>query len=236
MTAIALIPARSGSKRIKNKNIKLFHGKPIIEWIINTALKSELFSKVIVSTDSQEIADLCISLGAEIPFFRPKRLSGDNIVLTDVVKHAIDFLEKDKIGFDSLTLLYPTAPFTLPKNILHSLEAIQNCDFSASVSSYQHPIDRALKISQKTNLLQMRNKKNYFERSQDLQEFFYDAGQFITGKKNAWKTKIPFVNSRTSGIIIPRYLTQDIDSEEDWQEAEIKFSILIEKGFLTPHL
>ena len=232
MSTIAIIPARAGSKRIKKKNVRLFHGKPIIEWVIDAALRSKLFKKVIVSTDSEEIANLSNSVGAEVPFIRPQELSGDDIGLIDVVNHAICEIEKEKTNFDIVTMLYPTAPFVSSTSISKSLEAIQHYDFSVSVCAFSHPIGRALRFSDKNQLLEMISKKNYTSRSQDLEQFYHDSGQFVSGTKEAWKTKIPFVSGKTAGIVIPRFLAQDIDSEDDWIEAEIKFSVLKTRGLL----
>ena len=232
MRTIAIIPARAGSKRIKKKNIRLFHGKPIIEWVIDAALRSNLFEKVIVSTDSEEIANLSNSAGAETPFRRPKKLSGDDIGLRDVVNHAIYEIEKGKTNFDKVTMLYATAPFVSCDSISKSLKAIKNYDFSVSVCAYSHPLERALKFSDDSQLLEMISKENYTSRSQDLGQYFHDIGQFVSGTKDAWKTKIPFVSGRTSGIVMPKFLSQDIDSEDDWIEAEIKFSVLKARGLL----
>ena len=91
---IAIIPARGGSKRIKNKNIKEFHGKPIIAWSIETALKSKCFDKIIVSTDSEKIKKIAEKYGAEIPFLRPKNLSDDYTPTAPVISHSIKYLEK----------------------------------------------------------------------------------------------------------------------------------------------
>ena len=89
-----------------------------------------------------------------------------------------------------------------------------------------------LGFSDKNQLLEMISKKNYSSRSQDLEQFYHDSGQFVSGTKEAWKTKIPFVSGKTAGIVIPRFLAQDIDSEDDWIEAEIKFSVLKMRGLL----
>ena len=129
MTAIAVIPARAGSKRIEDKNIKIFCGRPIIEWVIETALRSQLFKRVIVTTDSEKIAYISKAMGAEIPFLRPEALSDDKAGLQQVVNHSIEFLEKTDPNFEFVTLLYSTAPFITVENISRSLEELKNNDF-----------------------------------------------------------------------------------------------------------
>ena len=97
--AIAIIPARSKSKRIKNKNVKFFYNKPILEWTIQIIQSSNLFEEIIVSTDSKSIAKIAQKYGAQIPFYRPKYLSGDFVTTTKVIKHVI---KKLKINFDNI--------------------------------------------------------------------------------------------------------------------------------------
>ena len=193
MTAVAIIPVRSGSKRIKNKNIKSFSGRPILEWIIQTALLSKLFDKVIVSTDSEKIADLSKAVGAEIPYLRPKNLSDDYTGVQEVVIHAIDFLDKIDFYFETVTLLYATAPFVTKEHLSKSLEAIKQFDFSISVCSFPHPVERALRLSEKGNVIEMIDKEQYLIRSQNHRTLYHDAGQFVSGRKHAWKTKVPLL-------------------------------------------
>jgi len=226
MTALAVIPARGGSKRILKKNIRPFCGKPMIEWVIDFALTSGFFEKVFVSTDSAEIAQLSVSLGAEVPFLRPENLSDGNTGLMDVIKHSIDFFEKKKFEFSSVTLLYPTAPFIRSEYLAQAMSDIEDNEFAVSVCLYPYPIQRALEINTVQKTIEMIDKDFYREGSQDLRKTYHEAGQFIVGQKMAWKTKTPFLDGRTSPVIIPRYLVQDIDEEEDWVEAEIKFSML----------
>ena len=108
---IAIIPARGGSKRLPRKNIKEFNGKPLIAWSIIVALNSKIFDKVIVSTDDEEIAEISKRYGAEVPFIRPKSLSGDFAPTRDVVLHLIDWFNQKQILVKSICCIYATAPF-----------------------------------------------------------------------------------------------------------------------------
>ena len=232
MKNLAIIPAREGSKRVRKKNIKSFHGQPLITWVINTALETSLFEDVIVSTDSEEIADLSRGSGASVPFLRPKELSCDETPLIDVIRHAIIKTSNEYSPNDNLTLLYATAPFLTAKYLKQSIEKLRSFDFAVSVCSYPHPIQRALKMNIKSQNLTMNNQEEYFTRSQDLPEMLHDAGQFVSGKIGAWKKTTPFLSASTTGVRLPHYLVEDIDSEEDWKGAEIKFQLLKTKqGF-----
>ncbi len=110
---LALIPARGGSKGVPHKNIRILNNKPLIAHSIQTALEAkELFHKIIVSTDDEEIASVAKSHGAEVPFLRPGELSNDSVPMIPVIKHAVEFIEtQDMITIDWVLLLQPTAPF-----------------------------------------------------------------------------------------------------------------------------
>ena len=123
MKNIAIIPARSGSKRIKNKNIKLFFGKPIIQWTYEILKKSKLFSKIVVSTDSKKIKNVCKKFGVKYFIERPKKLSTDNIGIREVVQHAIYTLDKE-MKFDYVCCVFPCSPFLKVKNLKTALNII----------------------------------------------------------------------------------------------------------------
>ena len=115
---IAVIPARGGSKRIKNKNIKNFCGKPIIAYSIQAAKKSKLFSRIIVSTDSNRIAKIAKKYGAEVPFTRPKKLSDDYTGTVEVMAHAVNLIKKSDPNILGACCIYPTAPFIQANDLL----------------------------------------------------------------------------------------------------------------------
>jgi len=224
---LCVIPARSGSKRIVDKNIKLFNGMPIIAWSILSAVESNCFDKVIVSTDSQVIADISENYGAVIPFLRPKELADDYCGTTPVVIHAINWFIKNNENFDKICCLYPTAPLLsfksiiVGKNILDSSDA----DFSVSVSSFPYPPQRALKINE-SEKLEMLHPELFNFRSQDLEDLWHDAGQFYWGKKHAWLGDKTFFQGNTAPVVVPRHTVVDIDTIEDWREAEILSQVI----------
>ena len=224
MTFLALIPARGGSKRIANKNIKSFAGKPIIGWTIEKAFRTKLFKSVIVSTDDKKIAEVSKNFGAEIAFPRPASISDDQSTVVEVVKHCIEELEKSGEHYDYVVLLYATAPLMDENDIIKATEDLCEQEFRVSVNEYSYPIQRALRLER--NEIKMFEPLNFKKRSQDLEPFFHDAAQFIIGSSQMWKTKTPFVDGVTRPFIVPKYRVQDIDNEDDWYEAELKFSYL----------
>ena len=224
MTFLALIPARGGSKRIANKNIKSFAGKPIIGWTIEKAFKTKLFKSVIVSTDNKKIAEVSKNFGAEIAYPRPASISDDQSTVVEVVKHCIEELEKSGEHYDYVVLLYATAPLMDENDIIKATEDLCEQEFRVSVNEYSYPIQRALRLER--NEIKMFEPLNFKKRSQDLEPFFHDAAQFIIGSSQMWKTKTPFVDGVTRPFIVPKYRVQDIDNEDDWYEAELKFSYL----------
>ncbi len=224
--AIAIIPARAGSKRIPNKNIKAFHSKPLIAYSIQNALKSQLFEKVIVSTDSAEIASIAKEYGAEVPFMRPKELSDDFTSSGDVVAHAISFLKESGLEFRYACTLYATAPLLEIKYLAEGYEKLKASDakMAFSVTSMPFPIQRTFKIT-KDARCEMFWPENFYKRSQDLEEAYQDAGQFYWEDTTKEFSDIPF-GSQSVPIILPRHFVQDIDTIEDWKRAELMYAVL----------
>lgn len=224
---LAIIPARGGSKRIPKKNIKLFHGKPIIAYSIEAALSSNCFDEVIVSTDCEEIADIAKKFGAQVPFVRPAAFSDDYATTTDVIKHAIKWYENNNLMINNICCIYATAPFVSSTDISAGLETLinGNYDYAFSVTSYEFPIQRALKIDD-NGQSSMFYPEHLNTRSQDLIESFHDAGQFYWGTSEAFSLEKPIFTSNSFGIKLPPTQVQDIDTYEDWERAEIMYRLL----------
>ncbi len=223
---IAIIPARGGSKRIPRKNIKEFHGKPLIAYSIETALKSKLFEKVVVSTDDEEIAKISKEYGAEVPFLRPKELSDDFTGTGDVIKHALDYLKQNKEIYDYCCTIYATAPLLQERYLIEGFKKLENSDasLSFSVTSMPFPIQRTFKITE-NGRCEMFWPENFSKRSQDLEEAYQDAGQFYWENLKDPLKEIPF-GKDSIPIILPRHLVQDIDTLEDWTRAEKLYQVL----------
>lgn len=229
MSNIAIIPARGGSKRIPKKNIKQFYGKPLISYSIEAAKKSELFDKIIVSTDDEEIADIAYNYGAEIPFLRPSQYSDDFATTNDVVNHALNFYYKNSYNY--ACLIYATAPFIQPTYIKFGFERLSNSDakYAFSCATMPYPIQRTFKIID--SRCEMFFPEHYSKRSQDLDEAYQDAGQFYWYKLPKADNEVLFSN-KSIPIILPRYLVQDIDTLEDWDMAEIMYDCVVKKGLI----
>lgn len=220
LNAYAVIPARGGSKRIPRKNIKEFHGKPIIAYSIETAIESKLFKEVIVSTDDSEIAEIAEGYGALAPFSRPDSLSDDYASSFDVISHSVQWLIDNNRSPTHVCCIYPTAPF-LKKEYLHegfTLLLNERLDFVFSVTSFPYPIQRALRVD--NGLVAMKDPSFLLARSQDLEEFYHDAGQFYFGSSDAFLNRSSIFEAQTGSIKLPRETVHDIDNPEDWEIAE----------------
>jgi N-acylneuraminate cytidylyltransferase len=228
--AIAIIPARGGSKRIPRKNIKDFFGKPLIAYSIQTALESKLFDKVIVTTDDEEIAKIAKEYGAEVPFMRPKELSDDFTGTGDVIKHAINYLKGRGEEFDYVCTIYATAPLLDSKYLVEGFKKLKESDAvnAFSATSMPFPIQRTFKLD-KNGRCEMFWPDNFSKRSQDLEEAYQDAGQFYWKNLNKKSDEIMF-SKDSIPIILPRYLVQDIDTLEDWERAEYIYEAIHKKG------
>lgn len=225
MTNIAVIPARGGSKRIPRKNIRMFHGRPLISYSIEAAIKSKCFDRIIVSTDDEEIAEVALSFGAEVPFLRNKELSNDFAGTTPVIQDTI--LQLDDIDIEYVCCIYATAPMLSEQDIRTGLDTIklkEEFDYAFSITTYDFPIQRSLSLNQE-NKVKMHNPDLFNTRSQDLEECWHDAGQFYWGTKHAWQQGLPIFSSNSIGVKLPRHRVQDIDTLEDWDMAEMLYQI-----------
>jgi N-acylneuraminate cytidylyltransferase len=226
---IAIIPARGGSKRIPKKNIKDFFGLPLIAYSIKAALESNLFDKVIVTTDDEKIAKIAKQYGAEVPFLRPKELSDDFTGTTDVINHAVDYLESQGEKYEYICTIYATAPLLQEKYLIEGYEKLKSSDAvnAFSSTSMPFPIQRTFKLN-KDGRCEMFTPEHYMTRSQDLEEAYQDAGQFYwTNRTRQKETENQVVFSDISiPIILPRYLVQDIDTLEDWKRAELMYEAI----------
>jgi N-acylneuraminate cytidylyltransferase len=222
-----VIPARGGSKRIFRKNIRTFIDKPIIAYSINAAIESDCFDQVIVSTDDDEIAEVAIKYGAEVPFKRPAEISGDKAGTAVVVKHAIQWFDDVRNQVEEVCCIYATAPFIDPQDIKKAYKQLMSsdADYVFTVCHFPVPIQRALKCDS-DGRLSMFQPEFAEARSQDLEPAFHDAGQFYWGRSNAYLQDIPLLSEASLAYLLPRTHVQDIDTEEDWVMAELLYKAL----------
>ncbi|SFL25454.1 N-acylneuraminate cytidylyltransferase [Pseudovibrio ascidiaceicola] len=218
--AVCIIPARGGSKRIPRKNIRNFLGKPMIAWSIQAAQLAECVDDVVVTTDDAEIAEIATKWGAKVPFLRASHLANDFAPTKPVIADAIENLNLDK---DVLVCcLYATAPFVQSGDLAagYKLSKQHRGTFAASVCRFDYPIQRALKMT-KSGAVEMDKPQYGTSRSQDLETFWHDAGQFYWASSENWQTGTDAIfEQNTFGIPLPSNRVQDIDTEEDWIKAE----------------
>jgi pseudaminic acid cytidylyltransferase len=224
---VAIIPARGGSKRIPNKNIKLFSGQPIISYSIKAAQATGLFDRIIVSTDSREIAEVAKACGAEVPFTRPAKLSDDFTATAPVLLHALNWLDEHRFAANYFCCIYATAPFVQPEYIVKGLNLLKSkkATTAFSVTTFPYPIFRALKIGARGRV-EMFWPEHENSRSNDLPKSYHDAGQFYWGNTKKFMKAKALFSSDAVPVIIPRYLVQDIDTLEDWKTAEKMYSAM----------
>jgi N-acylneuraminate cytidylyltransferase len=225
---LAIIPARGGSKRIPGKNVKEFAGKPLIAYSIEVAKRSGLFDKILVSTDSQDVADIAQSLGVDVPFMRPPELSNDLVGTRPVTNHAINYCIEHFFKPEFCCCIYATAPFLQAEYLkqgLTSLQAQNEKAFAFSVTSFPFPIQRAISINEQG--IAPMYPEQISKRSQDLEEAFHDAGQFYWGRTDDYLSAKRIFSLDSLPVVLPRHLVQDIDTPEDWQRAELMYQAYV---------
>ena len=226
MKSIAIIPARGGSKRIPRKNIKDFLGKPIIAYSIEAALKSELFSEVMVSTDDLEIAEISKQYGAKVPFIRSKEASDDHATTADALIEVFNAYSKQNMIFDYACCIYPTAPFVTEAKLQRVFNELVDNDFDSvfPIIKFAYPIWRSLK--KENGKLALNWPEHLNSRSQDLPMAYHDAGQFYFFRVNIFLNEKKFLVENSGGIEIDELEGQDIDNETDWRLAELKYQLM----------
>ena len=227
---ICIIPARGGSKRIPRKNIKSFLGKPVIAYSIDAALRSGIFEEVMVSTDDEEIAEIARQYGASVPFMRSSETANDYSGTEDVISEVIERYRALGQEFETICCIYSTAPFVKSERLYKAYGKLnENTDAAFSVVSYSYPIQRSLRIN-KNGYVEMKFPQYLDARTQDLEETYHDAGQFYFVKTDSFFKEKTLWCRRTAPIILSELEVQDLDTETDWQLAELKYQHLMMTG------
>lgn len=229
MSAIAIITARGGSKRIPNKNKRDFLGKPILAYSIAAALASELFEEVMVSTDDEEIAQIARSAGANVPFMRSSDTANDFATTDDVLMEVLTEYERRGRTFDYMACIYPTAPFVTAGKLREAFRILVQEDASGvmPVVSFSFPPQRGMAV--RGGRLEYCYPENAAKRSQDLETMYHDCGQFYfyhTERYMACRGDLP---DGYVPIIVSETEVQDIDNLTDWKLAEIKYQMMVEE-------
>ncbi|PPC78448.1 pseudaminic acid cytidylyltransferase [Pokkaliibacter plantistimulans] len=224
--AVAIIPARGGSKRIPRKNIRYFAGKPLIAYSIAAAQESSVCDRIIVSTDDDEIAEVAVSFGAEVPFKRPAQFSDDFTGTGTVVKHALDWLGAEGEKPDFVCCIYATAPLISAESIASGYQQLvsrPDMQHAFSVGRFSYPVQRSL--LREGEGVRMMFPEHAKTRSQDLPEVFHDAGQFYWSRLHSASAE-PMFGPKSIAILLPDWRVRDIDTEEDWRHAEILYKVM----------
>jgi pseudaminic acid cytidylyltransferase len=232
MGNLAIIPARSRSKRIPRKNIKNFLGKPIIAYSIEIALSSGLFDEVMVSTDDEEIATVAVKYGATVPFMRSKLNADDYATTMDVINEVLkNYIKKQKKHFQFTCCIYPAAPLITISHLQEGFSKLINNNFTSvfPVVAFSYPVWRGLAIDD-NGTTSMIWPEFMNSRSQDLQTVYHDAGQWYWFNNENLKNWNWPDNSGT--LILHEEHVQDIDTNSDWILAEMKYTLFIGKKSL----
>ena len=224
---VAVIPARAGSMRIPNKNIKLFAGRPVIAYSIEAAQCAGIFDRILVSTDSETIARIAMQCGAEVPFLRPAELADDHTPTAPVVAHTLHWLTASGSPAEYVCCIYATAPFVRPEYVIEGYRLLTEHKVSSvfSVAPFPFPIFRALQIAEDGHMA-MCWPEYELTRSNDLPVTYHDAGQFYWLACDAFLQDKKMYGRDALPVMVPRYLVQDIDTPEDWETAEHMFHAL----------
>ena len=226
MGSIAIITARGGSKRIPRKNVKLFCGKPIITYSIEAALQSGLFVEVMVSTEDEEIARIAREAGAQVPFMRSSESAGDYASTDDVLLEVLAAYKERGREFDSFCCLYPTAPFVTAEKLRTAMGLLDKADSVMPVVPFSFPPQRCMILNEEGEL-RMKWPEHAKTRSQDLEPYYHDCGQFYCCRT------APFLEYKTTDLphMVPMIMSelevQDIDNPDDWEIAELKYQKMI---------
>lgn len=218
--ALAVIPARGGSKRIPRKNVRDMSGRPLISWAIDIALASGQFDEVVVSTDDDEIATIAESSGASVPFRRPASLADDHASTASVIAHAASHMRERGLVADLVCCLYPAAIFVTTDDLVGARQLLEAATrpYAAAVVPYPHPIQRALQLGTEGELTPV-DPEGLAKRTQDLPARWHDAGQFYWGRASAWLAGQPILPNAV-GYPLAVGAVVDIDTEDDWLLAE----------------
>lgn len=222
---LAIITARGGSKRIPRKNIKSFCDKPILFYSIEAAKEANVFDEIMVSTDDEEIAALARSCGAKVPFLRSAATANDFASTDDVIMEVLNTYRERGEYFDAFCCIYPTAPFLTGERLRNAMELLKEADSVMPVVAFSYPPQRGLVIN-KSGYVERQFPEYATARSQDLQKIYHDCGQFYACRSKAFLAAGTTDVEHLLPLVMSEMEVQDIDTEEDWALAELKYRML----------
>ncbi len=230
---VAVIPARGGSKGIPKKNIVNICGKPLISYTIKSATRSRYIDRVIVSTDDSNIAKVAEACGAEVPFMRPGRLSGDTTHTPPVIVHAVKFIESQGYDADIVITLQPTSPLRQARQIDEAIEKLYNSSIDAvvSVKQAEYPPYWMLKMKRSRAIPFINNGRNYFKKErQQLPKTYQLNGAIYATRKAALFKEKAVISKKCGVIVMDRRTSMDIDTPEDLERVRTAVNSTGRKG------
>ena len=221
---LCVIPARKGSKGLKNKNIKKLKNIPLVAWSILAAKKSKLINEIVVSTDSIKIAKIAKKYGANVPFIRPKKFATDKASAFSVLKHVINFYSKNKIKYDYVLMLEPTSPLRNYKDIDFCINKIikKNIETIVSVTKVidQHP-SFLYSINNKNFLKPyLKKPQKLYIRRQDIDPLYYLEGSIYISKISTLLKKKTWYHKKTQALKVEKWRSLEVDDIDDFKLAE----------------
>ena len=219
---IAIIPARSGSKGLKNKNIKLLNGKPLLAYSIEAAINSKCFDVVMVSTDSKKYAKIAKEYGANVPFLRSKDNSRDKSTSWDVVKEVLDEYQKRGYVFDTFMLLQPTSPLRTSKDIKEAYKLLKDkkANSIVSICEAENVPENLYKLKDNLYLSNFLKNKSNSIRRQDREKYYRFNGAIYLSKIEYFKKHNDIYSGKCYGYLMEDISSIDIDSSLDFKIAE----------------
>jgi CMP-N,N'-diacetyllegionaminic acid synthase len=223
MNILYLIPARSGSKGLPGKNLRMMCGKPLITWSIETALACKEKGRVIVSTDDQEIADVALKAGAEVPFLRPAELAADKSPTMDMIRHLLNWMKENGGTPDYVVLLEPTSPLRDPQDISNAFQQLKNENKAESIvgvakTESSHP---AFLVTLENDFIQPFGKKEVkVLRRQDIGDVYFFEGSLYISETESLLRNGSFYHEKTLGYVMPKWKSYEIDELSDFIAIE----------------
>jgi CMP-N,N'-diacetyllegionaminic acid synthase len=231
MKILAIIPARGGSKGVPGKNIKLLGGKPLLAYTSEIALKSRYLTEIIVSTEDEKIVEVAKDLGIEVPFRRPIELAKDDTPTIDVIIHALEWYKKQNIFFDSVCLLQPTSPFRTVEFLNSAIEKFieKNTDSLISVQKVPHQYNPhwTFEEDKEGNLKISTGENDIISRRQELPTAYYRDGSVYITKTDVLLKEHSLYGKNIGYIESKPAFSVNIDSMQDWEQAERIISTII---------
>ncbi len=228
---LGIVPARGGSKGIPGKNIKNIADKPLIWWTIQEAKKCGLLDRTIVSTDDEEISNVAVNCGAEVPFTRPAEISGDNATSVDLVLHAVEYFRQKGEEFDLFVLLQPTSPLRTSEDIRCAIDVLfdREAEMVVSVTRSSSHALWTNELPENGCMKDFLPKRVVNKPRQEMPVVFHPNGAIFAGVIDRLENNRQFYGDRTFAYIMPKERSVDIDDMLDFELAEVLLNRSIRK-------